>query len=197
MGRNSHVLKFSQIDRFDLDLVGKKAYEISELKHLGIPIPDGFVVLPFSDLSENLIREIHSAYRKISGVFKETSLNIFTSPVSNAKSIIFKNVKGDANILMKIKEIAKLGKSIAIVVQRNIQSKTYGTIITYRPKEKFKNLAKKIQEYFYFPQEVDYVVHKGKIYITNIKPFTNTYIANINMTYKLQNGDVIRFNMIT
>ena len=38
-------------------------------------------------------------------------------------------------------------------------------------------MVKKIQNYFYFPQEIEYVVEKGKIYVTNVKPFTD--IANL------------------
>ena len=35
---------FSDIYKEDVDIVGKKAVELSELTRLGIPIPDGFVI---------------------------------------------------------------------------------------------------------------------------------------------------------
>lgn len=174
MSIKSHIISFSQIDRFDLDLIGKKAYEISELVQLGIPIPDGFVILPFPDLSKDLIIEIRNSYKNLSGLFRESSLNIFISSSSN-KSTMFANVKGDANLTQKIKEIAKLGKSAAIVVQKNIQSKTKGKIFTNDDlinNPILKSFAKKIQKHFYFPKELDYAIEKGKIYITQIKPFT-------------------------
>lgn len=175
MGSNSsNIINFSQIDMYDLDLIGEKANEISQLKNLGIPIPDGFVILPNFNLSESLVKEIHDAYKKLSSVFKETSLNIISSPSSNSKFIIFKNVKGDANLIMKIKEIYKFhsGKPVAIVVQKNIQSKIKGKITTNNPTKELEHLAKKIKKHFYFPQEIEYCIEKSKIFVTQVMPFT-------------------------
>ncbi len=177
MGLNSHhIIDFSKLYNADLDLVGKKAYQLSELKQLGIPIPDGFVITPFLHLSENLIREVYSAYRKLAGVFKDPSLNIFSSSLNN-KSIVFSNIKGDANIILKIKTIwsSYLNEPVAIVVQKNINSKIKGKILTNDNSisdQRLLEFAKKIQNYFYFPQEIEYVIEKGKIYVTQVKPFT-------------------------
>ena len=192
MGLNSHhIIDFSKLYKSDLDLVGKKAYHLGELMSLGIPIPDGFVITPFLHLSENLIREVHKAYRKLSGVFNDTSLNIFTSSENN-KTISYSNITGDANLLLKIKEIwiSHLNNPISIVVQKNIKSKTKGTTSTNNPIEELKHIAQKIQKHFYFPQELDYVIEKGKIYITQIKPFTGKAEKSQKIAFqnkKLQN----------
>ncbi|MDO8583247.1 MAG: hypothetical protein Q7R51_01845 [bacterium] len=170
---NTHIINFSQIDRIDLDLIGKKAYEISELKHLGVSIPDGFVILPFFYLSENLIKDINSSYRKLSGLFKELSLNIFSS--SQGRSLTFLDIKGDANLIHTVKKIrtSQLGNPAAIIVQENIKTKTKEKIFTDDISIKNPDLnliAKKIQKHFYFPQEIDYITEKGKIYVTSMKP---------------------------
>lgn len=176
MGLSSrHIINFSELNKVDLDLVGKKAYQLGELKQLGIPIQDGFVIMPFLHLSENLIREVHSGYRKLSGVFKETSLNIFTSPLKG-NSLQFSNVKGDANLILKIKEIwaFHINSPVSIVVQKNILSKIKGTVTTANPIKELEDISKKIQKHFYFPQVLDYVIKKGKTYITQVKPFTGS-----------------------
>lgn len=219
MGLNSHhILDFSQIDPLDSDFLGKKAQELGELKQLGIPIPDGFVITPLfleeflvltginekikkveelmhpsieesmeklfepikkeimrAHLPQNLSTELQRFYRKLSGILKEQSLNIYSS-TKNKKFIVFSNVKGDANLVLKIKEIwtSHLDNPVSIIVQKNTNSKNKGKMLTNDNSidEKFISLAKKIQKHFYFPQEVDYVIEKGEVYIIDVKPFT-------------------------
>ncbi|MBI4096667.1 MAG: hypothetical protein HY425_03025 [Candidatus Levybacteria bacterium] len=179
MGTNSrHIINFSQLYKYDLDEVGKKAHQIGILEHLGVSIPEGFAILCSADLSVSLIKEIHRAYKRLSGLFSEASVNIFTSDRSN-KFVIFFDVKGDANLIHKIQTVwtSKTKKPIAIVVQKNIKSKIGGKFVTNdyinnNRNAQFANFAKKIQNYFYFPQEVDYKVYKGKIYVTAIRPLT-------------------------
>lgn len=226
MGLNSHhIIDFVSIDKVDLDLVGKKAYELGQLKSLGIPIPDGFVITAsffkkFFDLSglsakiahvqslnhpaikesvaklfipikkeimhtaipQDLAREIYKSYKKISGVFKEQSLNIFTSSLNN-KFTVFSDIKGDANLILKIKIILAdhLEKPVPVVVQKNIKSKVKGKMLTDDLSISKKNLltkeqinkliyySQKIQKHFYFPQEINYAIEKEKIYITLVK----------------------------
>ena len=165
MGHFKNVIELSQLHKFDLEEVGKKAYLFGELKHLGILIPDGFVIIFISNLSVNLIKEIHRAYKKLSGLFRETSVNILTSHLNN-KSTTFTNIKGDANLIHKIKTIlsSEGEMPIAIIVQKHIKSSQKGKLSNE------SDLAKKIQKHFYFPQEIDCAVEKGKIYVTNIKP---------------------------
>lgn len=39
-------------------------------------------------------------------------------------------------------------------------------------------IGKKLQEHFYFPQEIDFAIKDKKVYITQIKPITHVYTAN-------------------
>lgn len=183
---SAHIINFSQLDKADLELVGKKAYMLGELKYLGIPIPDGFVILPFFHLSENLIREIYHAYKKLSHVFNDASVNIFTSPLNN-KPTLFSNVKGDANVISKLRTIltSHLDKPVAIAVAKNIQSKIKGTITTNNSPKELKHISDKIQKHFYFPQEIEYVVEKGKIYITQVRPFTGILDGSPKQTVQI------------
>lgn len=216
MGVNSDIIDFSHLYKFDLDLIGKKGYQLGELKHLGIPIPDGFVITTsfskeflqetgldvkikkleklmhpaiassreklFEPIKKEIIQthvpqhlasRLQKFYRKLSLLFKEPSLNIYSSTKDN-QSIVFYDVKGDANLFLKIKTIwgFYLGKPVAIVLQKNIDSKIKGTIVTNNPTKELKHIAYKIQKHFYFPQELNYVVQKSKIYVTQVKPFT-------------------------
>ena len=215
---SAKIINFCDLDKADLESIGKKAYELGELKYLGILIPNGFVITtPFfkkfldqTGISEEILEvqkishpsiknsmaklfepikkkimrthipqyltyELHKSYKKLSGLFKEQSLNIYTSPLVG-KFLQFSNVKGDANFIQKLKEIwaLQIENPTPIVVQRNIKSKIKGKIITNDPliHKKFVALAHKIQKHFYFPKVVDYAVEKNKIYITRIAPFT-------------------------
>lgn len=217
MGVSSHIIDFSQLYKFDLDLVGEKACQLGELKHLGILIPDGFVIstaffkeflqqteisekieevqklnhsaiaesieklfepikkeIMYTAIPENLTLELYKFYKKLAGTFKEPSLNIFSSSPENNKYIMFEDVKGDANFILKIKTIwaSQLDNPIAIVVQKNVKSKIKGSTTTNNPTKELENLAKKIEKHFYFPQVIDYVIQEGNIYVTSIKPFT-------------------------
>lgn len=163
--------------------ISEKIKEIQKINHPAIQDSVEKLFHPIKQrimhthIPENLTLELHKFYKKLSGLFKDASLNIFSSSTSSNKSVMFKNVKGDANLILKIKEIWALQphKPVAIIVQKNINSKNKGKILTKDPLINDKNLtklAKKIQNYFYFPQEIEYIIEKGKIYVTDVKPFT-------------------------
>lgn len=178
---NGFVLTTSFFKKFlDQTGISEKIKEVQELDHPAISESLGKLFDPIrkqimqTHIPENLTLELHRFYKKLAGLFKESSLNIFSSSPSNNKSLIFKNIRGDTNLILKIKEIwaDNINKPVAIVIQKNIVSKTKGIIITNNPPKDFELIAKKIHKHFYFPQVADYVIEKNKIYITEIKPFT-------------------------
>lgn len=215
MSLNSNrVIDLSKINKANINLVGKKVLEIGMLFNLGIPITGGFVILPFSELSDSLIKKIRNKYERLS-MLGDASVNIFSSLASN-KSIIFSNVKGDANVILKIKAIIKLlpEEQYEIVIQKNIKSKIKGKTSTNNsmPDERLNNIQKnrlidycaRIQKHFYFPQEVEYAVSKGKIFITNLSPFTGVpeqfskpVIKNIKTQKPLIKGRSINPGIVT
>ncbi|MFA6918228.1 MAG: PEP/pyruvate-binding domain-containing protein, partial [Candidatus Gracilibacteria bacterium] len=167
--------------------------EIKKIQSLSHPSISDSVKKLFQPIQKQIIQqyipqalslEFHKFYRELSGIFKDQSLNVFSSS-SNNKSIVFQNVKGDANLVLKIKTIWSLSleEPVSIVVQRNIKSDIRGKISTDNPTididkklaEKFKSklidYCKIIQKHFYFPYEIEYVVKKGKIFITKVNPF--------------------------
>jgi len=134
-------------------------------------------------MPQDLVVQLHKFYRELAGIFKERSLNMFSSSFNN-KSIVFPNVKGDANLILKIKTIwsLSLDESVAIVVQENIIPEIKGKVLTDNPtidkkltkeqKDKLINYCNIIQKHCYFPKEIEYAVSKGKIFITKVNPFT-------------------------
>lgn len=228
MGLNPHIVEFSDLDKTELEKIGEKAYRLGELKHLGIPIPDCFVLTTdffrqflkktgistkidevqklnhpaikdsvsklFISVSQKIIQApipqnlshiIYSAYKKRCGIFNDASFNIFSSSL-NGKHLFFSNIKGDANLFLKIKMIWSffLQHPVAIVIQKHIQAKIKGKIATNDPllnsqelltsvqAEQLRNFAKKIQKHFYFPQVISYFLEKGRIYVTDVAPWT-------------------------
>lgn len=254
------VLGISKIDKRDLDIAGKYAVELGELSHIGIPIPEGFVItvncfreflaenkfdlipaekqIMHAQMSNNMSSQINKAYRGLGSAFKESKVFLTLSSPFNFNNTHFE-VKGDANLIHKIKEIwaKQFGKisilenrisssndfhklDIAILIQKKIESEKNGTLYTEDPltsdktkivimddketshyliekenlhilfkghlikskrshkisdKEavKLAIIGKKIEKYYYFPQEVKFSIDKGKIYILETKPMTN------------------------
>lgn len=150
-------------------------------------------------IPESLTLELHKFYKKHAGLFKDKSLNIFSSSPKDIKSIIFKNVKGDANFVLKIKEIwaSTILNPVAIIVQKNINSKVKGSTDTNNPAKELEQISKKIQKYFYFHKVIDYVIENNKIYITAIKPFTGVISQNKKKQNVLIKGIPINPGIVT
>lgn len=160
--------------------ISEKIKEVEKLDHPSISESLDKLFEPIkkqiirTHIPQDLVFELHEFYKKHAGLFKNTSLNIFSSSPKDNKSMTFKNIKGDANFILKIKEIwaSHINKPVAIVIQKNISSKTKGITTTHNPISELEEIAKKIRKHFYFPQELEYVIEKGKIYITAIRQFT-------------------------
>ncbi|MEK7516979.1 MAG: PEP/pyruvate-binding domain-containing protein [Patescibacteria group bacterium] len=257
---SAFVLSISQIDKRDIDIAGKFAAELGELSHIGIPMPKGFIVTascfreflienkltPASAekqvmrgfMSNDMVSKINNAYKELGGVLKESKVSVISSSPFSFEATHYE-VKGDANLILKIKEIwaAQFSKisliknsinntndlhklDIAIVVQKKIESEKNGRIFTEDPAtndktkvviEQGKNtahyliskknleiifkghltkakrshrisdkeaillafLGRKIEKYFYFPQEIRFAIHGNIIYILETKPVTS------------------------
>lgn len=170
--------------------INKKIYKSPSLKHPALSDSTDKLFqkkIIQSHIPQVLVSELHNYYKSLSGLFKNRPLNIFSSSSDN-KSITFTNIKGDANLILKIKTIWSLSleKPVAIAVQENIISEIKGKIVTDGPTID-KNLTQKqmsklidyckiIQKHFYFPYELEYAVKKNKIFITKINPFTGSAI---------------------
>jgi len=166
--------------------------EIEKLKALNHPSLSNSVEKLFepakvkimhAHISQSLALDLHKFYKRLAGKFSETSVNMFSSSKAD-RSMLFSNIKGDANIVLKIKTIwsSFMDSPTAIVVLKNTKSEMQGKIFTNQPIvdknlsgeqiNKLIKYCKIIQDYFYFPKEIEYVVSKGKIYIIKINPFT-------------------------
>lgn len=174
--------------------IDKKTYKLPALKHPALSHTTDNLFkkqIMHNHIPQKLAPKLHHYYKQISGLFKNKPLNIFSSS-SNNSSIVFSNIKGDANLILKIKTIWSMAfkKPVAIVVQENVQSEIKGRMTTNNPvldiklkKDQMDALivyCKIIQRYFYFPKIVEYTVSKGTVIVTNISPFT----GNINKIQK-------------
>ncbi len=127
-------------------------------------------------IPEGLTRELHKYYRKLSGEFNHVSLKVYSSTQNN-KSIIFEDVKGDTNLILKIKTLLAhyLDQPFSVIVAKAGKSKNKKSIVTNDSTisdQDLLRLAKKIQRHFYFPKVIEYFIEKGKIFVTDVKPFT-------------------------
>jgi phosphoenolpyruvate synthase/pyruvate phosphate dikinase len=233
MGQPRDIVEISRADRIDIEFIGKKAFELGELRYLGIPIPKGFVIttnyfekflletgiskdlentvkiyhpslknsidklfLPIkkkimqTHIPQDLSSEFHKFYRELAGEFKEAAVNIYLSSKTD-ESLSFPNIKGDTNIILKIKEIwaAHFLNPSAIIIMENINSEIKENTSTNNPiadkrmtekqAEKLFEYCKLIQSSLYFPKMIEYVVSHEKIYVINLAPFTNSVMDNM------------------
>ncbi len=168
--------------------------KIKEIKKLYHPALENSVdklftpvkkLIMYTPIPESLAKEIHNSHKKLSRVFGEASLRVFSSDIGD-KSILFPAVSGDANLILKIKTIWShyLDKPVNVVAQKNIASAIKGKVLTDNTVirnnlltreqiEELCNIVRKVRKHFYFPQELEYVIEKRKVYITSIKPLTN------------------------
>lgn len=182
-GIDKDIKKVQLLDHPAISDTIKKLFQPIQKEIMQKPVP------------QSLSIELHEFYRKLSGIFKEKSLNIFSSS-SNNKSMIFSSVKGDANLILKIKSIWSffLTNPVAIIVWENIDSEIKGRIFTNGPIidkrltrqqiNKLIDYCNIIQKHFYFPYELEYAVRKGKVFITKINPFTGSVEEPIKLVVK-------------
>lgn len=243
-------------------------------------------------LAEELIKEILYAYQRLGGIFHDALVDVYSSPTAEKEfrthpikpEIIGSAVKGEANLILKIKEtwaslftpevlfhqrqknILDHQNSIAVIIQKTINSESSGMTFTIDPvtndntkiiieavygqikmlktgkiipdryeinkkdfsllnknissqkillkragpvtkeikinsfidnKQKITQnkilelavLGKKLEKYYYFPQEIEWTIEKNKIYIIktrNITTMRRKETEDVNPSAKLQ-----------
>lgn len=91
---------------------------------------------------------------------------------------------GIALIVQKIIEPEKLGKMFTIDRATNDKNKLVieplGGLkkLSDQERDNLNTVGEKIKRHYYFPQEIDWVIEKGKIYVSQIKSITTTDIQN-------------------
>lgn len=190
--KSSFILRFDEVDKTDICLVGGKGAKLCEMTQAGFCVPNGFIVSSnayFTFIRENnlahkiknllstahferadslmqisahikklimrggmpevLVKDIFFAYRKLSGIFRDVWVGVSSSFGGYQENYL--GVKGEANLILKIKEgwaclfdpgmmIYRHEKKIdhfqigmAIVVQRIVESDRSGVIFTIDP----------------------------------------------------------------
>jgi phosphoenolpyruvate synthase/pyruvate phosphate dikinase len=161
------------------------------------------------ELPEALIKEVTKTYRRLGGVFQDAEVELRVSPTTELVSQfpfaelgeLPEKVKGDANLLLKIrtgwallfsprslllrheKRLDHFQFGMAIVVQKLLKPRAYGIVssqgvqnkkgkLTTKEENLLQELSKKVDKHYYFPQEVAWVIEKNKLYIAKIRPFT-------------------------
>lgn len=203
---SQNVINIPKIDKRDIDIAGKYAVELGELSRIGVPIPEGFVVTAncFKEfITENkfesiptdkqimhismpsvMVSQINKSYKELGSTFNESRVVLILSSPFGFKNISY-DVKGDANLLLKIKEIwanqftkislleNKINNSndfhkldIAIIVQEKINNQKNGKIFTQDPltsdKSKIVIDLKNTSHYLISKQNLD-IIFKGHI----------------------------------
>jgi phosphoenolpyruvate synthase/pyruvate phosphate dikinase len=176
-----NVFHISRLKKLDPEIVGKKAYIFSELLRLNIAIADGFVIKS-ENLSDKLALDIHEHYKKLNHFFTDSVVDIFTSSPTDHKSLHFYSVKGDANLIQKVKAIFQNSEhsNSLIIVQKRFLPKHYKKFTTNDKSldKDLQEIAKKIQKHLYFPYDITFVKQKGEIIITGISPYTGSVTKN-------------------
>lgn len=139
------VLPLDQVEKSEESNVGREAALLAEIAELGIPVPKGFVVtanayrkyfLANQEVPELVANKIFRAYKNLDTPLRDA--NIVVSFSFSKKK--FKNVKGEANLMQKIKtywsiyftdhDIDYPNFQPAILVQKNPESDQSGIMFT-------------------------------------------------------------------
>ncbi|MCL5010540.1 MAG: PEP/pyruvate-binding domain-containing protein [Patescibacteria group bacterium] len=142
-------------------------------------------------LSQKFAREIYKRYKRMGSVFKDVPVSVTIHNPNN----IYPRIKGETNLLVAIKEswasffnpgsLSDL-KNPVLLIQKEIKPKVSGICITggldksmvigssanitlFELEEVYKT-SKKIDNFYYFPQEIGWAFYKNKPYVLKIKP---------------------------
>lgn len=149
----SNIKQFSQISIGDASSVGGKGASLGEMVQLGIPIPQGFVIIvgSLTQLSEHAILEAFDVIDAKRVAVRSSAVGEDSSQVSWAGQLeTYLNV-GRENIIKKIKECLNSIKSeralvyakeqkiekdqlrVAVVIQKMVDSQVSGVLFTVNP----------------------------------------------------------------
>lgn len=86
----------------------------------------------------------------------------------------------------------KISKKDLKTISENI-NKSKKQLLSDKKLNELANLGKKIQKYYYFPQEVNFVIDKSKIYVTSVEPITIlTHHASDRSSIKLKHNILLK-----
>ncbi|MBI2028591.1 MAG: hypothetical protein HYT07_03190 [Candidatus Levybacteria bacterium] len=170
----NYVLDISKVDKRDVDHAGQYAAQLGELSRIRVPVPEGFVVttncfreflianklysisstekqVMHASMPEDMASQVHDYYSRLGNRFKENAVIATPSSPFSFKNIHYE-VKGDANLIVAIKEIwaaqfkkitlLEIGSDeinnlsrldIAVAVQKKVNSRKSGTMFTEDP----------------------------------------------------------------
>src|SRR5438270_912590 len=103
-----YVVWFSDIDKEDLELVGGKGANLGEMKKIGFPIPNGFILTTYAYqkfLSENKLDE------KIHHLINATDINTSAS-LDNTQKVIKKYIMQGELPEALVKDVFKAYKKL-------------------------------------------------------------------------------------
>ena len=123
--------------------VGYKVASLGEMLNAGLPVPNGFVVLPSAfqkdKLPEDAREEIEAAYSMLDSNPALRGIKLAEKLISTGRELPFvavrcsgkaiQNIKGNNNLLSAICELFKNKKSDVLIVQKQINSEKCGTIL--------------------------------------------------------------------
>lgn len=102
-------------------------------------------------VSPELIKDVDASYRKFGGFFHHPAVSVSVSNIKTENAVVFHNVKGEANVIIKIREawaslfsppalrarhkanVDHFHEGIAVLVQKMIVPDVSGTIISRNP----------------------------------------------------------------
>ncbi len=163
----NYIKNFSEISKNDIALVGGKGASLGELTRAGIPVPSGFVIttevfknFKNKEIPREIIHEILSAFDNLhvqrvavrSSATEEDSktsswagqfdsfLNISRENLMNSIKNCWKSIESERVIsYAKINNILHKRLSVAVIVQKMIESEASGVMFTINPINQNKN----------------------------------------------------------
>lgn len=152
-------------------------------------------------IPDDIVRPTIRFYNRMGNFFRDQTVAVRASPVNErlkVESLI--NIKGEANLIEAIKQcwaslfspenMVKrrylLAETLAVLIQEMLQPQLKGTVrpkgktgltikssspLTLKEKAMIEKVILKIRRHYFFPQETEFALVKGRLYILKTQPY--------------------------
>lgn len=180
-----YFVKHNNLDKKVKHILG--ALDLQNIGHINKAYDYISKYLEESKIPDELLKEIIREYKKMGVTLEDAKIKIYFSNYD----LPSQEIKGDSSL---IHEIERKWKSIyslfspkgnpTIIIQRKIIGK-HGKVRTATMQiradevlgkeetQKIEELVAKVKKIFYFPQEIEFSLEKGKLYVHAIRPETS------------------------
>ncbi len=187
-----HFVRHNNLDKRVKHILG--ALDLQNIGHMNRAYDYISKYLYESKIPEELLKEIIKEYKKLGVSLEDAKIKIYFSNFNHPSQI----VKGDSSLVHEIQDRWRSIYSLfspkgdpTIIIQRETRGK-HGHIRTATKQikatdvlnkgeiQKLEELVDRTKKIFYFPQEIEFSIEKGKLLVLSVRPETHAAKEKLN-----------------